>query len=204
MDAKINLSAKEMELVQNKEWLHTKRIIIEKVYELFGQLHEDYRRLAEPFAEDLSYLPINKMGKISRGENYNGLPYLILDYPASFKKEKITAVRTLFWWGNFFSISLHLSGLKPTEENLEQWINYFEGNGFSISVNDDQWDHDFGEENFEPFQKHKKEYFLKIREHGILRVAQKVRLQPWENMPQQLQSAFEIIIKFLKDQLPKR
>jgi hypothetical protein len=31
---KINLSAKELELVCNKEWILTKQVIIEKVYEL--------------------------------------------------------------------------------------------------------------------------------------------------------------------------
>ena len=30
--------------------------------------------------------------------------------PAVFSKENIFAIRTMFWWGNFFSISLHVSG----------------------------------------------------------------------------------------------
>lgn len=204
MDAKINLSREEMELVQNKEWLLSKRNIIHKVYELLGQLHEGYQQFARTFSGQLSYLPIEKMGKISRGENYKGLPYLILDYPASFEKKKITAVRTFFWWGNFFSISLHLSGLQVSDKILEGWMDHFEKNGFAISVNTDQWDHDFSEENFEPFQKHKKEYFLKIKNHGILRVAKKVQLSDWEAAPQQLQAAFEMIIRFLRDQLPSR
>jgi hypothetical protein len=49
-------------------------------------------------------------GKISRGENYQLLPYIILDYPSYFSRNNIFAVRTMFWWGNFFSITLHLSG----------------------------------------------------------------------------------------------
>ena len=35
---KIALSSKELELVCNKEWILTKQIIIEKVYQLFGAL----------------------------------------------------------------------------------------------------------------------------------------------------------------------
>ncbi len=42
-------------------------------------------------------------GKISKGENYAGFPYLVLDYPAVFKKEDIFALRTIFWWGNHIS-----------------------------------------------------------------------------------------------------
>ena len=48
--------------------------------------------------------------KISRGENYNGLPYVMLDYPRCFGKEDVFAMRTMFWWGNFFSITWHLKG----------------------------------------------------------------------------------------------
>ena len=53
---------------------------------------------------------LNSSPKISKGENYKGLPWLVLDYPRYFNKEDIFAIRTLFWWGNFFSITLHISG----------------------------------------------------------------------------------------------
>lgn len=42
-------------------------------------------------------------GKISKGENYQGFPYLVLDYPAIFKREDMFAVRTIIWWGNYTS-----------------------------------------------------------------------------------------------------
>lgn len=204
MSAKIILSDRELAIVQNKEWLLTKRKIIEKVYELFGGLHSAYQQIAKPYAGQLSYLPISKMGKISRGENYKGLPYLILDYPADFNKKKITAIRTLFWWGNFFSISLHLSGLKDHKNEIERWLNYFDEKGFFISVSHDQWTHEFGAQNFQPFQKHKKEDFLKIQEHDFFRVANRVPLDQWEHAPEKLEASFQIIIEFLKDQLPRR
>ena len=43
--AKIQLSAREMELVNNTEWIFTKQLIIEKVYSLLGHLHEDYKEI---------------------------------------------------------------------------------------------------------------------------------------------------------------
>ena len=48
--------------------------------------------------------------KISKGENYNGLPYVMFDYPRFFTKENVFAVRTFFWWANYFSVTLHLKG----------------------------------------------------------------------------------------------
>ena len=75
--AKISLSAFEMELVTNTEWILAKQLIIEKVFHLFGQLNEDFKRiLAE---EKEIFIPEwqKKNGKISKGENYKGLPYII-------------------------------------------------------------------------------------------------------------------------------
>jgi len=45
--AKIHLSTLEMELVNNKEWIFTKKQIIDKVYLLFGDLHHSYRKIIE-------------------------------------------------------------------------------------------------------------------------------------------------------------
>jgi hypothetical protein len=89
--AKIHLSKWEMNLVKNTEWIFTKRKIMEKAHLLLGRLHADYRQIIE---SELEYLPDNFImagGKISRGENYKGLPFLILDYPAMFSKENIFA-----------------------------------------------------------------------------------------------------------------
>ena len=104
-----------MELVQNSEWILAKHSIIKKVYGMFGDLNELIN--AEP--ESFNYLfpekNKNQNGKISKGENYRHLPYVILDYPAFFDKENIFTVRTIFWWGNFFSVTLHLDRKSTSE-----------------------------------------------------------------------------------------
>src|ERR1700733_216708 len=105
-EAKISLSQKEMDLVTNADWILTKNAILDKVKDLLAVLSESFQ----------SYLHMHTLlipagtPKISKGENYKGLPYLILDYPRSFEKEDILAIRTLFWWGHFFSITLHVAG----------------------------------------------------------------------------------------------
>ena len=37
---KLRLSAEEMELVNNREWILTKHRVIKKVYEMFGEINE--------------------------------------------------------------------------------------------------------------------------------------------------------------------
>ncbi|HSN09960.1 MAG TPA: hypothetical protein VLS85_13050, partial [Hanamia sp.] len=66
-EAKIQLSDREMELVNNTEWIFTKQLIIEKVYRLLGQLHSDYKKLVD---KEKQYFPqelLKPGGKISKG-----------------------------------------------------------------------------------------------------------------------------------------
>src|SRR6478672_2018750 len=104
---KIQLSDVEMDLVNNTGWILTKHDIIKKVYVLFGELSESMHKELASFEKYLPAEVFLKSAKITRGENYKMLPYVILDYPAFFDRDHIFAVRTMFWWGNFFSITLH-------------------------------------------------------------------------------------------------
>ena len=108
--SKIQLSADEMQLVSNSDWILTKHRIIEKIYLLFGHLSDQMQvYLAERkqlLPPELFQLP----PKISRGEQYEALPYVVLDYPRVFSKEDVFAVRSFFWWGHYFSVTLHLKG----------------------------------------------------------------------------------------------
>lgn len=200
--AKINVSEDELKLMLNKEWLYQKRMIIEKVYEFLSLLHDDYHAVAAEREHILAYLPVNRMGKISRGENLLGLPYLVMDYPALFGKEKIIAIRTLFWWGNFFSISLHLSGLRIPPKQALPWLKYFNEHKFSINASGKEWNHDFDRQGFEPFTGNHLDYANKIATNGIFRVSCKTSLGDWTQARQTLLHSFEKIIVFLETNFP--
>ncbi len=109
-ESKIQLSEEEMLLVQNSGWILTKHSVIDKVYGLFGQLSE---RIQEFVQQQQHMLPVEiaqSSAKISKGEQYERLPYVVLDYPRIFSTEHVLAIRTFFWWGNYFSCTLHLKG----------------------------------------------------------------------------------------------
>src|SRR4051794_13074066 len=96
-----SLTTYEMKLVIDPQVLLAKNVIIQKVYHLFGELSETYKKeLANAVPGFGSLID----PKTSRGENYRGLPYVILDFPRQFTKVDVLAVRSFFWWGNFFSI----------------------------------------------------------------------------------------------------
>jgi hypothetical protein len=183
--AKIILSAQELQLMHNKEWILTKRIVINKVNSLFGSMVPGLQRVAaaQPGvpAEAAATNP-----KIHKGENYLGLPYLQLDYPAFFSKEGIFALRTFFWWGNFFSVTLHLSGRykKMFAGNLHQNTLLLQQADYSICVNKNEWQHHFEADNYIPAaQQSQPQLHSIIDESAFVKLAAKFELSCWNEMP---------------------
>lgn len=197
---KIHLSAYEKELVTNTRWIFTKHAIVEKVYLLFGELHNTYREMI--LSESTLFSPEwhTQGGKISRGENYQKLPYVILDFPAFFSREHVFAIRTFFWWGHFFSISLHLSG-----KYLQQCVHEREGasflqqHDFFICVHDQAWEHHFLQDNYRPASEAGTQDIFK---KDFLKVARKIDLDQWEDAPHFLTRSFKKIMEFIKISYP--
>src|SRR4051812_10400669 len=106
----VGLSKNELEMVTSSEFILTKNRIVEKVYRLFGLLSEDYKNILQEYATALPAEVFASSPKIYKGENYLNLPYLMMDYPRVFLKDDTFAIRCFFWWGNYFSITLQLSG----------------------------------------------------------------------------------------------
>jgi len=149
-NANVKLSKTELSLVTDASVILTKNNIIAKVYQLFGGLSSHWQNYV---AEKAANLPVEitaASAKIYKGEQYLGLPYVMLDYPRVYTAQHILAIRCFFWWGNFFSITLHLSGrfMQAYKQNLNNWINSNTGQGWFICVNTDAWQHHFGENNY--------------------------------------------------------
>ncbi len=202
-EAKIHLSALEMELVNNVKWIFTKQIIIDKVHHLFSQLYNDYKTTVALEKELLPSEWLKPGGKIAKGENYKGLPYLVLDYPAIFRKGNVFAVRTMFWWGNFFSISLHLSGEYSKYLNeASDCLTFLSQKDFYICVNEDEWEHTFQSSNFIDINELDEKQKQSICEKSFFKIAKKIGLEKWESAPHFLKQAFEEIIEFVKINSP--
>jgi hypothetical protein len=200
-EAKIRLSPKEQELVNNADWILTKNTILLKVRDLLAGLQED---LQDHLRSHWPLLP-EEMGiaspKISKGENYKGLPYLMLDFPRFFERENIFAIRTMFWWGNFFSITLHLSGnpKKIFEEKIISAYSTLIEKDFFFCVQDNPWEHHFELNNYVRMREMKKEDFeTSIRERSFVKLAQKIPLAQWEEAPGALFHYFKQFIEMMK------
>jgi hypothetical protein len=143
-EAKIQFSPPEMDLLNNAAVILTKNTVLEKIRQLFMELQSEMQSVTEASQQqDLSIPP-----KISRGEHYRGLPYMILDFPRVFRGNDIYAIRTMFWWGHYFSITLHLSGhyKEKLQGKLAARLAELGNAGYSISIHPDQWLHHYNEE----------------------------------------------------------
>ena len=96
------LSTAELQFVQDTQFLLAKHRIADKLQALFGQAEASIQAVlnsAQNTGVPADALAIS--GKLSRGENYQQLPYMILDFPRKFKGNEVFAYRTMFWWGGF-------------------------------------------------------------------------------------------------------
>lgn len=198
--AKIQLSDVEMDLVNNTGWILTKHHIIKKVYGLFGTLSESMKKELTPFEKFLPMEVIQKSAKITRGENYKMLPYVILDYPAFFDRDNIFAVRTMFWWGNFFSITLHLSGkYKPAHiPDPGMLLAALKENNFYVCINDSEWQHHFESTNYVAAATLSLREFEKIYGQNFFKVARKIPLTEWDNADHLLVHSFRVILQLIQ------
>ncbi|HMU24108.1 MAG: hypothetical protein JST57_04365 [Bacteroidetes bacterium] len=196
--ANLLLSESELANVQDAGWILTKHLIMEKAAALLrSQVNEINNRFGFLIKEEGFRTLTSSWPKISRGENYLQLPYLILDHPAIFDKNNIFALRTFFWWGNFFSINLHLSGTykKTFEPILASNVKNHKNLYYCIS--EDEWQHHFETGNFKkiPASFNSADFY----ERKFIKLAFKYPLKSWNTMPQLLQKGYAAMAGLLQE-----
>lgn len=199
--SKLMLSDEELQLVNNPDWILTKRIIIEKVNQFLGALSENQKAVIENEKNWLPLAVVQSTAKISKGENYLQLPYLLLDYPRCFDGENIFAVRTMFWWGNYFSITLQLSGIykQMFQKKIVEYPDLAKQH-FFICINENQWHHHFGADNYIAVkQLANKDLQDIILKKQFVKLSLNFSLQQWNDIPALLDNSFKKIIEILKD-----
>ncbi len=195
------LSERELEIVQDTKWILTKQQIIATVFHLFNEQVPVIQQQIEASGYVLPPELLAAVPKISRGENYRGLPWVTLDYPAVFGKVNVFALRTMFWWGNFISVTILLSGSykellqKLTAEHLSR-----QQAGLFICVNGNAWHHHFEPDNYVSVQdcdvKRLKQI---ITPNSFIKLAVKIDLKEWNNVSSHLSVAYKRLMLLLKE-----
>ncbi len=203
ISAKITLSALERKLISDPEWILAKNEVIRKVSFLFGELSERFTSnpLTNKLPEEVRKIP----PKISKGEQYKGLPYLMLDYPRLFEKENVFAIRTFFWWGHFFSSTLHLKGRYSSMyvSEIVKMIESETGIDWMINCSEEEWIHDLGEkQNWLNVSK-----FKPIETEGkkLIKIAVLLPVEKWDEAGSFLEKIHNLYLRALTEtQFPRR
>ncbi len=187
-DANVKLSENELLLVTDAALILTKNNIVAKVYQLFGYLSDEWQNFIAERKEMLPAEIFTMSPKIYKGEQYLGLPYVMLDYPRLYKGGDVLALRCFFWWGHFFSITLHLQGryMQTYKKGLQEWMKEYAGQDWFICVNNDAWQHHFGENNYCSIDIMGEAIFKETlgNENGFVKLAKKMPLEQWDDAEQ--------------------
>lgn len=190
--AKIRLSDAEIKLVGDASWILTKNSIMARAVEMMAGLHKRYRGIWEDGVEGVGA----SEPKISKGENYLGLPYVILDYPRIFGKEDVFAIRTFFWWGHGWQLILHVKGKYKilVEEALVRGLPVLGQLGFRVCVGDDEWRHEMDGGNYTALVGGMAEW---VRGRDWVKIAVPVELEKWNEMVELMAALFERLVVLL-------
>ena len=179
-------------MVTNRDWILTKHRVIEKVYRLFGNLSVEMQSSLKKLQDTLPVEIVQSSPKISKGEQYKALPYVVLDYPRCFSKKDVFAIRTFFWWGNYFSISLHLKGkyLQQFAGKINQAIMNKQFEDYFVSLSGDEFSFDLHNKNYFLMDQGKSFASGKAIENTFFKISNKVPLEQWNAAPDRLTATF--------------
>lgn len=179
-----------------------KQRLSQQLIDLLGSCVDFIRPVVIDSAHVLPPEVLSSTAKISRGENYLGRPWTLLDYPRVFSKSDCFALRTLCWWGQGFGCTLHLSGkyADTVGSVLCSQAHLLVSKGFSMGINSDPWRHGFDRENYRPLTEinaphQEMENF--VQRNGFLKLHRFLPLEEWSQIREFSKETFSEIVQAL-------
>jgi len=193
--SKIRLSPAEAALFSDAQIILTKNSIIQKTVALLANVQEELEQEANSFL-----LTNSPSAKISKGENYLGLPYVILDYPRIAKGEDLFFIRSMFWWGNFYSSTLQISGDYKTRfhQKISDAYTPLADKKYFIGINPDPWLHHFKEDNYKPVSGFSPQAFATILEESYhIKIAASWPIKEWDSAANNLLKSWKFLTELV-------
>lgn len=142
----VKLSSKEIELLSSNSFFEILKKVDGNLNSLLYSVQQEIlsywknnSQLILP--EEASQVP----GKISKGYNYKGFPYQVMDFPSVFGKQDTFSFRVFFWYGNYFSANLLLTGRYAKE--WKQEILRLNSEETFLLLDADIWESDISDRN---------------------------------------------------------
>ena len=181
-----HLSPEELRLLGDTHFLLSKHRIQKELEKLLAIAEREMRQQLSQSGVSLSATVASKTGKISRGENYQLLPYLVLDYPRHFSKTSVFACRTMCWWGHDFSCTLLLQGelLEHYRTALLRQAERLTSSDCWIGIHQSPWEHHFETDNIREARNFSTaELQTHLQQHPFVKITRRLPLAAYEQLP---------------------
>jgi hypothetical protein len=199
----MNFNRTEFSAIHNSDFFYTKAAAIKKIDALLADVRDEIKSVIEKEKLVFPKEADARTGKIFRGENYLGLPYLVLDYPKYFSSDSVLAFRTLFWWGNFFSHTMHLEGKELDKKRnllIQNWKSFRKKNIY-LCVNDTPWQYYYKKDNYIAIERFSetelKKFFI---EKNFIKLSRKTPLKEYKKLKKFSKDSFTMFSSSLFSQ----
>ncbi len=179
------LDTKELTYISDQDFLTTKFVITQKIIRLLVEAENLLKSEIQKSHLEFPDHFIQKTGKISKGENYRNLPYVVLDYPRYFRQDEVFAFRTMFWWGNYFSSTLHVQGewLEKYKRNIINNLTN-EADETLICINQSPWEYHDKNDNYQLVKELTfEELSTLVSRHPFLKLSKNLNLSDYQKIP---------------------
>jgi len=200
-DTNLEITAPELELISDPSFFDRKAVIMKKISGHLGLLCDELAAAKPSFEKVLPDGVFSQQGKISRGENYKGYPYLVLDYPRIFDQADVFAFRSMFWWGKHFSYTLHVGGIyyEKAKDNFIRNYDTLLQPGIYTCIHNNPWEYHFDEHNYKPAKEVDPATLIKNKTgpERFLKLSCRKELSSWNNIGVDGKQYFELFTRVL-------
>ncbi len=194
----MSLSDKELSMIEDTDFLKSKINIISEILILMETTKNRLIEVVEKENIDFLSEPKFQKGRTFKGEYYRELPFVTLDFPNIFEKENVFAYRTMFWWGNVFSSTLHLQG-KYLELHRAKLLSNFDmllHQDIYICVGETPWEYHYGKDNYVKLSLEHRDI---IENSHFIKLSKRIPLEQIESVPQVSSSFFLYLVSVLSE-----
>lgn len=173
----IKLTKHELDFASDTIYPETKQSVITKLQELFDTC-------AQTFLQNTVYkhYTSSRQYKITKGEQYKQLPFVVLDYPQITGGEVVFVLRTMFWWGHYISCNMIIqTNLLHEKQDLRAIRNLSKT---LVLTGENLWEQDLDSKYYMEIQKLTDEELEEwMHSRTFLKLSHKVPLTEHENLP---------------------
>lgn len=187
-DLPLALSEFERQCFYDQEFLLAKQRITNKNKALLSGLEPTIQAWLPQLPKPIESKYAKGTAKVSTGENYQGLPYQVLDFPRSFTKESGFGLRIMLWWGKEISMSLLLWGSVRQEAipYLHQNTKYLPSDHLSLAGS--PWQHAYHPNDYQLIGNFSKQAYEKALCHPFYKLTRFWKIEAREGLQNLVQA----------------